>query len=195
VAKAGNNAEPHNHNDIGSFIFAKNGHQAIIDIGAGRYTRQYFHSDTRYTIIENSSRSHSVPIIGGEYQAATPKAKATDVKYENGIFSMNIASAYLNSGIERIDRMFELAEDSVKLTDSYKYEGNHAVVERLVSYFEPQIIRHGKILLGDTTVRYDPSICTCRVSSEATTRDPNMLCYMIDFELRDGVKVFTCTIQ
>ena len=195
VGKAGNNAEPHNHNDVGSFIFAKDGQQAIIDIGAGCYTRQYFLPNIRYTIIENSSRSHSVPIIDGEYQPATPNAKATDVKYENGVFSMNIAGAYLKDSVSEIKRSFVFTSDSVKLTDSYGYEGNHTIVERLVSYFEPEVTEDGKVLLGSTTVSYDPKVCTCRISGEVTTRDPNMTCYMIDFELKDGVKEFTCTIK
>ena len=195
AAKAGYNAEPHNHNDVGAFIFIKDGQHAITDLGAGLYTRQYFTPDTRYTILENSSRSHSVPIIDGEYQSASPAAKATDVKYENGVFSMNIAAAYGKSDTMRIDRSFAFTSNSVTLTDEYEFAGKHSIVERLTSRIEPQISEDGKIILGSTTVSYDPTICTCQISSEPTTSNPNKLCYMIDFELKDGAKEFSCKIK
>ena len=195
VAKAGNNAEPHNHNDVGSFIFAKDGQQAIIDIGAGLYNKQYFLPNVRYTIIENSSRSHSVPVVDGDYQIASHLAKATDVKYEDGVFSMNIAGAYLKDFVTEINRSFSFTSDSVTVKDSSLYEGEHKIAERLVSYFKPEVTEDGRVLLGSTTVSYDSTICTCRISSEVTTRNPNTLCYMIDFELKDGVKEFSCTIK
>ena len=68
AAKGGNNDEFHNHNDVGTFIYAKNGHQILSDIGGGIYTRQYFSRDTRYGILECSGLGHSVPIIGDETQ-------------------------------------------------------------------------------------------------------------------------------
>ena len=122
-------------------------------------------------------------------------ARATNVKYEDGIFSMNIAGAYLKDSVTEINRSFAFTSDSVTVKDSYLYEGEHKIAERLVSYFEPVVTGDGRVLLGDTTVSYDPSVCTCRISSEATTRNPNTLCYMIDFELKDGVKEFSCTIK
>lgn len=195
AAKAGYNNEPHNHNDVGAFIFIKDGQHAITDLGAGLYTRQYFARDTRYTILENSSRSHSVPIIDGEYQPASHTARATDVSYKDGIFSMNLAAAYGKDNVMRIDRSFECTSDSVTMTDVYEFEGTHSIVERLTSRIEPKICEGGKIILGSTTVSYDPTICTCQVSSEPTTSNPNKLCYMIDFKLNDGVKKFSCTIK
>ena len=35
ATKAGSNAEPHNHNDIGCIIFAANGKQLLCDLGPG----------------------------------------------------------------------------------------------------------------------------------------------------------------
>jgi hypothetical protein len=195
AAKAGNNNEPHNHNDVGAFIFAKGGKQILVDTGAGRYTRQYFTKDTRYTIIENSSRSHNVPVIDGKYQPEGFQYRAVDVKYEPGTFSMNLAPAYGNPEIERIDRRFEISVDSVTLRDSFTYTGQHTICDRLVSFIKPDVSNAGIVKLEDTVIYYDPSLCACRVSSEPTTRDPELLCYMIDFELKDGVKEFSCKIK
>ena len=195
AAKGGCNNEPHNHNDVGCFIFAKNGKQIIADLGSGLYTRQYFERDVRYTIIEPSSRSHSVPVINGKYQVFGGGARAEDAKFENGTFSMNIAKAYNLDGLERIDRSFTLSDDSIILTDRFVYNGNGEIVDRLTSTFKPNMLSEGKIALDDAVITYDPAVCQCTISSEATTRNPEVLCYMIDFKLYSGQSEFSCKIQ
>ena len=40
--KVGHNGEPHNHNDVGSFLNVVNEEQLICDLGAGEYTAEYF---------------------------------------------------------------------------------------------------------------------------------------------------------
>lgn len=194
AAKGGHNGEPHNHNDVGSFIFAKNRRQVIVDLGSGLYTRQYF-SANRYSFLEASSRSHSVPVIDGKYQIASGGARATDVNFENGELSMNIVGGYGDIGIERIDRRFSFTEDGVTLSDSFVYDGEHSVVERLVSLIEPDISGVGTVKLDEVTVSYAPDICDCFVTSEYTTRYPDKLCYMIDFKLKNGVNEFSCSIK
>ena len=68
--KGGHNAEPHNHNDIGSFIYALGDHPLLTDLGAGEYTAQYFRDETRYDYICCSSLGHNVPVINGCGQKA-----------------------------------------------------------------------------------------------------------------------------
>ena len=102
-AKGGHNDEPHNHNDIGCFIFAKNGDQMIMDLGSGIYNKQYFARDTRYTMfVETHSKGHSVPIINGVYQSEGAEFKARDVKFKNGVLSMDIAGAYDLAELESV---------------------------------------------------------------------------------------------
>ncbi|SFC61471.1 heparinase II/III domain-containing protein [Butyrivibrio sp. YAB3001] len=60
AAKAGNNADSHNHNDVGSFTIYKNGKPFIIDLGVGTYTQKTF-SDKRYEIWTMQSQFHNVP--------------------------------------------------------------------------------------------------------------------------------------
>ncbi len=69
AAKGGHNDEPHNHNDVGSFLFQVAGETLLVDMGSGEYTRQYFGAE-RYDFLCNSSRGHSVPIVEGQYQKA-----------------------------------------------------------------------------------------------------------------------------
>ena len=68
AAKCGHNGEEHNHNDIGSFILADDSGQLLVDLGCMEYTKENFGTQTRYTLLQNSSLGHSVPIIGGHPQ-------------------------------------------------------------------------------------------------------------------------------
>jgi hypothetical protein len=69
AAKAGHNAESHNHNDVGSFVVALDGRPLIIDVGVGIYTRQTFGPD-RYAIWTMQSSWHNVPEVDAVPQAA-----------------------------------------------------------------------------------------------------------------------------
>jgi hypothetical protein len=69
AAKGGHNEEGHNHNDVGNFVLATDNGQMIADMGAMEYTAKCFSSE-RYTLLQNSSRGHSVPIIDGKEQGS-----------------------------------------------------------------------------------------------------------------------------
>ncbi len=60
AAKAGNNGDSHNHNDVGSFTVYKDGEPFIIDLGVGTYTRETF-SDKRYELWTMQSQFHNLP--------------------------------------------------------------------------------------------------------------------------------------
>ena len=60
AAKAGNNDDSHNHNDVGSFTIYKNGKPYAIDLGVGTYTKKTF-SDRRYEIWTMQSQFHNLP--------------------------------------------------------------------------------------------------------------------------------------
>ena len=191
AAKGGHNNEPHNHNDVGSFILAANGRQVLTDMGAGQYTRQYFARDTRYGIIQCSSRGHSVPIVGGEHQKFGKDYKATDSKYENGVFSTDIAPAYGLDSLKSLIRSFEWTEDAVILRDSFKYEGDGALTERFVTLMPPIVIEDGRIDMRGGVMTYDPEKYTLAFSKEPRTEDK--FAYFTDLTLKDGVTEFTAT--
>ncbi len=202
-AKGGSNAELHNHNDVGSFIFAKDGVQCLCDLGSGAYTRQYFDSKLRYTILECSSRSHSVPLIGGTEQVvsgaghlqalqATEQyvggaAHTRDVTYEDGVLSMDISLAYRVPGLDKLQRTFVCADDHVTLTDEIAYAGKGAVIERLVSLFEPTLLDDHTLKVGAATVTFDPALCDYALHTESTTAT-GQPCYLMDFTLKEGVE-------
>ena len=193
AAKGGCNAEHHNHNDVGSFIFAKNGKQIFTDPGSGEYTRQYFARDTRYTILECSSRGHSVPIVNGSFQKTGRDAAARDVSFENGVFSADIAGAYGIEGLSYVKRTFSFTDDTVTLTDTFAYSGEGTVVERFVTLFEPKQNDDGTLTVDDAVFSFDAASLKPVISSEAGTK--KAVLYFIDFPLEKGTTEFTCRIS
>jgi hypothetical protein len=181
AAKAGHNAELHNHNDVGSFIFAKDGEQLLCDLGSGLYTRQYFGPE-RYTILECSSLGHSVPILNGVAQGAGAKFTSTDAKFENGVLSMEMAKAYPLAEIESLKRSFTVKEDGIVLRD--EFVGDVSVVERLVTLAEPAVAP-GVIKIKGATVTFNPEYEVKVTVTEGTARI-NKVVYLIDFVLPAG---------
>lgn len=204
AAKGGNNAEAHNNNDVGTFIFAKNGRQLFQDIGRGVYSKQYFDNSVRYNILEASSRGHSVPIINGQYQSFGREFRAENVKYEkdplngvlsNNVFSMDIAPAYGISSVRKINRAFGFTEDTVTLRDEFVIENNENVdiTERFVTLIKPDVMSCGKVCVGDAVMTFDPTSVSLSIGNEV--RERGDICYFIDFKLKNNVREFTVEIK
>lgn len=102
--KGGNNGEPHNHNDVGSFLYSIGKEEIISDLGAGEYTKDYFGAE-RYSILCCSSRGHSVPILDGEEQkeGETYRADAVNCS-ETGKISISFAGAYEKESRKKLMR-------------------------------------------------------------------------------------------
>ena len=157
AAKAGNNDEPHNHNDVGSFIVAKDGKQIFGDVGAGLYTRQYFRNETRYGIINCSSLGHSVPYFGDAVQKYGKQYCAENVKYGEKTFSFDLASAYGDERLASFSRCFAVSPDSVTVSDRFDWRGEAPAVERFMLFEEPTLI-DGGFTVGGLTCRLEGKI-------------------------------------
>ena len=124
AAKGGNNAQSHNHNDVGSFILYYNGKPVLVDVGTGTYTAKTF-SRHRYEIWRMQSQYHNLPLIngqgqhqGGAYRSADVKAKNTSGKVS---FFLDIAKAYpRNADVDHWYRKYVLNRGhSFAITDIY----------------------------------------------------------------------------
>ena len=193
AAKGGDNNEFHNHNDVGAFIYAKNGQQILSDIGGGIYTRQYFSKDTRYGILECSGYGHSVPIIGGETQKFGKEFAAKDFCYANGMLTMDISGAYALPELPSLTRRFIFEDDGVTLTDRFEYTGQGELVCRLISVREATLTEAGRVEIEDAVITYDPEKADCSISVEESSRGFSV--NKIDFKLKDGVKEFSCSVR
>lgn len=108
--KAGDNGEPHNHNDLGTFVVVNDGRLVLADLGADiPYTRDSF-GPRRYESGLNNSFGHPVPRVAGKLQregaaarAATLRAEFTD---EADTWEIDLTSAYDVPELESLTRTF-----------------------------------------------------------------------------------------
>ena len=149
--KGGTNGEPHNHNDIGSFIIADKSGQILCDLGAGEYTRDYFNDETRYNYLCNSSLGHSVPIIDGKGQFAGAEYRCDAFNCGSNSARVLFGNAYGNNAAAV--REVKLHENKIVLRDTFKFtdEKPHIITERFVTLIEPVITDSG-ILIGDLKI-------------------------------------------
>lgn len=125
AAKGGNNGEPHNHNDVGSFMIVAGDENPLDDFGAGLYEKGYFNQD-RYRYFISNSHSHSVPLIGGRGQRPGQEFKAAALRYVpadratafggNDLFSLDLAPAYGIEGLSSLVRTIEIDPELTRLT-------------------------------------------------------------------------------
>ncbi|HEY9053409.1 MAG TPA: heparinase II/III family protein, partial [Rectinemataceae bacterium] len=138
AAKGGSNDEPHNHNDLGSFVLVLDGIEVLCDLGAGEYTRDYF-GEKRWDVFCVSSFGHSLPIIDGRGQSAGCESRAENARcaIEGGsaVFSLELSSAYRCPGLLGFRR--ELSFDptlGLSIVDEFLFsETGHSVVERFIT--------------------------------------------------------------
>lgn len=183
-AKGGTNGESHNHNDVGSFVFAKDNRQIFIDMGGRPYTKDYF-TDERYKYLETSSRGHNVPIINGEYQANVRETRSY-TSFENGVFRVDFKELYNIRELKSLVREFRCQENSVTIKDSFSIEGKSSFTERLVSFDKPEI-KEGEVLVHGVVVKFDKHLARASYTEEihhTTSKDepPQMTVYCINID-------------
>ncbi|MDR0374905.1 MAG: heparinase II/III-family protein [Treponema sp.] len=190
AAKGGHNDEPHNHNDVGSFIYYKKGKMAICDLGSGQYTKDYF-NESRYTIFCNQSFSHSVPIINGGGQKPGGEYGARDCSIGPGAkMVLDMAGAYGADGLLSLKRrfVFDPVSGGLRIEDRFLFSpAPLPLIERFVSLFPPRIEgRLARIDAGDSQTVLSCSLETAPVIHEQKHRghDGNEIAvYLIDFAL------------
>ncbi|MBQ2708006.1 MAG: heparinase II/III family protein [Clostridia bacterium] len=152
--KAGHNEEPHNHNDVGSFILSDATGQLLSDIGAGRYTRQYFRGE-RYDHLVCSSLGHSVPIINGTAQGKG-RACAGTMRIDGDVITIDYAAAYPDVQLDALTRTVTLTDGGITVTDTFRGEVTR-FVERFISVIPPIPI-DGGVRIGALTLYGDVQV-------------------------------------
>ena len=179
AAKGGSNSEPHNHNDIGSFIFAARGHQILCDLGAGVYTAEYFSPDACEKIFCRHSFSHSVPIINNKGQKKGEGYKGKMIVEDSRIL-IELKNAYEKGEAETLTRSFSFEEDKVILQDHIIVNGEYK--ERFVTLFKPEITEDAVVLNESCLLKYDNQAFSAKISVQ---KHANYLgeinVYLIDF--------------
>ena len=145
AVKGGHNGEPHNHNDVGSFLYGIGKELFFTDLGAGEYVKEYF-GEGRYEILCNRSMGHNVPLLcgaeqksGREYAAKRFDARETS---QYGECSMELAEAYGVGMVKAFTRRisFDKKTGEVILEDYFVAGEEGAVVtENFVTQYIPEI--------------------------------------------------------
>lgn len=159
--KGGNNAEPHNHNDVGSFLYIVGGEQLVTDLGAGEYTKDYFGAD-RYEILCNSSMGHSVPLPNGKIQQNGEWHRATAFEADGkGNTKINFSAAYPIGNIRHLERetRFSLEDGSLLVTDTFEMPIRSArFIEQVVTQGEVTVEWHPE---GESIVKIKKGNAEC----------------------------------
>jgi hypothetical protein len=150
--KGGHNEEPHNHNDIGSFLYVNNKDILLAELGAGEYTKDYF-NENRYTILCNNSLGHSVPIINGKGQQAGRDFGCSKFETDGrGKTLLEISGAYEKGSIDSLERAtyFNLESGETIIEDTFKgLDKLNCVTENLITYYQPVIIDNLIFIYGE----------------------------------------------
>lgn len=149
AVKAGDNADSHNHNDVGSFTVYKNGLPFLIDVGVESYTKKTF-SPERYEIWTMQSDYHNLPTIRGQMQKDGEAYCAKDIHYEMGSercrITMDIVGAYpAECGLSSYVREAVLLKNKeILIRDSFSFASGAgetqeapAVILNLMTYEKP----------------------------------------------------------
>lgn len=137
--KGGNNAEHHNHNDVGSTTVVWKGRPVIADPGTMVYRAETFSKD-RYRLPIMSSYGHSVPVAAGFLQAEGKpcRGKVLNTSFTAGTDSMvmDLSSAYPASGVTKLEREWIYQRDPNRLTlaDSFVFRQPSAFATALLGF-------------------------------------------------------------
>ena len=123
-AKGGYNGEPHNHNDVGSFVLYVDNIRFFSDAGVGVYTSKTFGPE-RYTLWNMCADWHNIPEINGVKQVQGKE-------YKSGSF--------------RLDEKSGRKELSVDLTPAYKDE---AMVDSWVRTYSFDLLGKSGLVIRD----------------------------------------------
>ncbi len=173
AAKGGNNAESHNHNDIGQFIVYRSGKPVLIDVGVETYSAKTFSAD-RYDIWTMQSAYHNLPTIGDIQQAAGLGYSARDVHYRTdntgAQLTQDIAGAYpaeagLSSWVRsaRLIRSVSGRSGTVQIRDTFNLTIPAPVTLSLMTPCTPDLSQQGIFRLTSesgaaTDILYDGDI-------------------------------------
>ena len=203
--KGGNQWESHNHQDVGSFILARNNKQVFCDfgyIGPGHWPG--YQGDRRHEYFQPSSFSHNVPYFNGKGQGGDCQDKARAVYNENdGTVYMDFTLGYGKNDhptLKKAERTITPLDDRIDIYDKYEFSDDAVITERFVTTIKP-------VIDGDSVVLEDVRFVCHGGASLNVVEQPyvdqlpdengnyNKICYLLDYTLNKGVTEFKATVE
>lgn len=175
-AKAGNNADSHNHNDVGSVTLYKNGAPLLIDVGVETYSKKTF-SPQRYEIWTMQSSWHNLPEFDPEsaqyQQQPGLEFAARDVAVNDALdaITMDIAPAYgAVPGLGFYRRRVQLSANGLTLQEETDF--SRTVALTLMSVEKPAV-EGGTVQFGTLAAAHIKGFA--RIATEAVPiTDPRL---------------------
>ncbi|MEI7732327.1 MAG: heparinase II/III family protein [Verrucomicrobiota bacterium] len=173
--KGGHNNEPHNHNDLGSFVVVVGKETLILDPGGEVYTARTFSKD-RYLSKLLNSYGHPVPVIAGKLQRPGADAKAIittkNFTDQTDTYTMDIRSAYEVPELQTLQRTFvyrRAGEGSLTVTDDFAFTTPQTFGSALITYGQWKKLPDGELLFFDKQEAVKVAINTGGVPFEVTS--------------------------
>ncbi|MEM1569891.1 MAG: heparinase II/III family protein [Candidatus Bathyarchaeia archaeon] len=135
AVKAGHNAEPHNHVDVGQFIYHCYGNSFICDLGVGIYDRDYF-GFKRYENPICGAEGHNLIFVDGRSQAVGREYKGEIVEFKHEddweLIKLDLTGAYPSDILSKAMRTLVFFKRSgLVLVDEVACRENALVETRL----------------------------------------------------------------
>jgi hypothetical protein len=159
--KGGNNAELHNHNDIGSWTLTLDGVEMAGDPGGEVYTARTF-SSRRYESDVLNSYGHPVPLVDGLKQgtgakfAATVQMSAFNDTCDTIQYDLKGAYPAATNGLRSLVRCvsFDRAVECVTIRDTFAFDAPGAFESPIVTYAKVEKGADGRsVVLSKSAVR------------------------------------------
>ncbi|MGN1062568.1 MAG: hypothetical protein ACI4RO_05495, partial [Candidatus Scatosoma sp.] len=157
----GNNAQSHNHNDIGNVTIMYGDHPIFIDVGGGKYTKRTFDYYGRYTLWNNRSDGHNLPDLNGKVQLNGKDYYARNFKLtENGNgCTVELTNAYpKDADLSFYGRRAELGNESVVICDKIKFNHGGNADFHFICIEKPVLIEKNKIKISNAIMVFDESL-------------------------------------
>ena len=151
-AKAGDNDEHHNHNDIGTFIYNSANINFITDLGHPIYTARTF-SPHRYESIFTNSFGHNVPVINGEMQKAGKEYRGTmtisETEGVEKVIEIDMTAAYGIKTLNKFNRKLRLTNYGILyITDYFVFDDYPTSLEEgFITEQYPVVTDHGTVMI------------------------------------------------
>lgn len=187
AVKGGNNAEHHNHNDVGTFIVVVGDRQVLTDPGAEVYMARTF-SSRRYESKVLNSYGHPVPVVAGKLQRTGREAQGRVLRQEFtdacDTLVLDLTSAYDVPTLQRLERTFTYERSEppcLTITDGVTFASPEA--------FEVALITHGTCeRSGPDRLRVDVDGRAVDVKITVTGATYAITAGVIDEDVRTAVK-------
>ncbi|MGD1217291.1 heparinase II/III family protein [Streptomyces krungchingensis] len=159
AAKGGHNGEPHNHNDVGTFIAALDGTPLLVDAGVETYSRATFGPE-RYTIWTMRSSWHNAPEIDGHEQRPGREHAARDVEVyadeHTAGLSLELAATWDDAvPVRSWRRAVRLDRRTERITVDDSWDLERPAREVVLNLMTPHTVTEvpGGLLIGDGPAR------------------------------------------